>query len=326
MKVSTIRSLAAWAIVVSLALIVHCECNPSNDDGSSGGTSQVDTDNDGTPNIDDSDIDGDGIANAQDDDVDGDGIPNSQDDDIDGDGILNQNDSDVDGDGIPNGQDNDVDGDGIPNSQDDDIDGDGTPNDDDSDPSGASIPVGPDTGGGTQAGGMALSAVDTVTFTFSVTDGSVGTVVTASEEVDLDDIRQTIQDEGIELSTFSVTDFYLKAAPGSQGFVDANADSRFVLEAYYVEGGSRIKIAETPAGPPSPFPVQTVEDLGGDGLHLNSSLFGSMPGIGDFIDMIKDESTSTVDVEIDIEILDALSQTGDLDLELIIEISGKKKL
>ncbi len=116
-----------------------------------------DTDNDGSPNYQDTDDDNDGISDdtedlngngyCGDDDTDGDGVPNYQDTDDDGDGIdttdedLNHDgdptNDDSDGDGVPNCQDQDDDNDGVPtadedhdhngNVADDDSDGDGTP-------------------------------------------------------------------------------------------------------------------------------------------------------------------------------------------------------
>ena len=91
-----------------------------------------DTDDDSTPNYEDSDDDNDGIADADEDtnndgnetndDTDGDNIPDYQDTDDDGDGVDTA-DEDVDNDGNP--ANDDTDNDGTPNYQDTDDDGDG---------------------------------------------------------------------------------------------------------------------------------------------------------------------------------------------------------
>ncbi|MEO1623723.1 MAG: thrombospondin type 3 repeat-containing protein [Bacteroidota bacterium] len=126
----------------------------------SGGANQVDTDQDGIPdvrdncrlaaNTDQSDIDGDGIGDVCDDDLDGDGIvnaddncpyhanPNQEDQDNDGIGDSCETTADGDGDGIPNDLDNcpyqpnasqaDMDQDGIGDVCDADRDGDGVDN------------------------------------------------------------------------------------------------------------------------------------------------------------------------------------------------------
>ncbi|PQJ76041.1 hypothetical protein [Polaribacter gangjinensis] len=103
-----------------------------------------DTDNDGTPNYQDTDDDGDGASDeAEDqnhdgdstnDDADNDGIPNYQDTDSDNDGQLDQ-DEDNDGDGDVTNDDSDNDGDADYVDTDSDNDGidDGTDTDDDND-------------------------------------------------------------------------------------------------------------------------------------------------------------------------------------------------
>ncbi len=93
-----------------------------------------DTDQDGTPNYEDTDDDNDGVADVDEDvnndgdttndDTDGDGLPNYQDTDDDGDGIDTA-DEDVNGDGDPTND--DTDGDGIADYEDEDDDNDGVP-------------------------------------------------------------------------------------------------------------------------------------------------------------------------------------------------------
>ena len=108
-----------------------------------------DTDNDGTPNHEDTDDDNDGIidthedmdgdGNELNDDTDGDNIPNCQDTDDDGDGVDtadedNNHDGsttndDSDGDGTPDYLDTDSDNDGVEDGDDNDADGDGVDDD-----------------------------------------------------------------------------------------------------------------------------------------------------------------------------------------------------
>ena len=121
-------------------------------DRDEGAFTEVDTDQDGTPDYLDSDTDDDGIPDfdeAGDNDpdtatvdTDNDGVPDFRDADSDGDGILDEveaavdvngdgmGDSDIDGDGTPNYQDTDSDGDGTPDQVEGagDVDGDGIPN------------------------------------------------------------------------------------------------------------------------------------------------------------------------------------------------------
>jgi hypothetical protein len=84
----------------------------------------VDTDNDGAPDYDDSDSDNDGIPDAVEGpyDTDGDGLRNTVDPDSDGDGLPDavEGTNDTDNDGAPDYLDEDSDNDNIPDGEDDD--------------------------------------------------------------------------------------------------------------------------------------------------------------------------------------------------------------
>ena len=128
-------------------------------DPDQGGTPVVvqDTDNDGTPDYQDTDDDGDGIPTADEGtgDSDGDGIPDYLDPEVisdsDGDGIPDsvEGTGDTDGDGIPDYQDTDSDNDGVPDSTEAgpnpetpvDTDGDGIPDYQDSDDDNNGVPT-----------------------------------------------------------------------------------------------------------------------------------------------------------------------------------------
>jgi hypothetical protein len=95
---------------------------------------QIDSDDDGVDNYDDSDDDGDGSVDDTDRDDDGDGhADSSSDDDSDDDGQCNPVDHDDDNDGLDDSTDSDDDGDGIDDSSDHDSDHDGIDDDHDLD-------------------------------------------------------------------------------------------------------------------------------------------------------------------------------------------------
>lgn len=170
-------------------------------------TSDNDIDGDGINNDVDNDIDGDGIANSEDNDVDGDGILNGEDPDVDGDGILNGDDPDVDGDGVDNGSDDDVDGDGISNDNDSDVDGDGIPNENDPDIDGDGIPNEDDTNDDVDG-----SLTGYATHAQSIEVEILQTSTTSNPEVDVivvQDIRDEIAKEDIELATVQISNFYV---------------------------------------------------------------------------------------------------------------------
>ncbi|WP_144895661.1 Ig-like domain-containing protein [Lutibacter sp. Hel_I_33_5] len=128
--------------------------NDGLDDGIDGNNGEVDSDNDGIYDFQDTDDDGDGVdtkdedvqtadGNPTNDDTDGDTIPNYLDSDDDGDGIDtkdediqtadgNPTNDDSDGDNTPNYLDADDDGDGV-DTKDEDINNDSNPTNDDSD-------------------------------------------------------------------------------------------------------------------------------------------------------------------------------------------------
>ncbi len=349
------------AVVVSLPGCMNKDSNP----GANSSTDLIDTDNDGIPNVsdddidgdgivntedsdidgdgiantDDSDMDGDGVNNIDDNDIDGDGIVNTDDDDIDGDGIANPGDSDLDGDGITNGSDNDIDGDGIPNNVDPDIDNDGIPNDQDSTPGGTGsdtdgtqgdINTGTDvntgeTGEDDYVSGIAVVATDTVEFSFSITSGAKGTKVSESDQVNLADLRDEIAENNIALSTVSIIDMQIKAMQTTP-FIETNKASKIVLKFYYSEGAGQVKMLETAATAGLAGPVITVGSLL-TGLDLNEEVFGSNPGYTNFLNMIKDESKTSVSVIAEIELLDGVTLSGsDLSFQLLLTTGGKKKL
>lgn len=326
------KPISTLTLLLMLLICVGMHCGQDENDPPTSPNSDitlVDTDGDGIPNVDDDDIDGDGIPNASDDDMDGDGTVNTQDLDIDGDGIPNAADSDIDSDGIPNASDDDIDGDGIPNDQDPDIDGDSVANADDVDPDATSgnsnNSTGTTDGSDSSSTGIVVVAEDTVTYSFDITNGNTGTLTDSTVTVNLAEIRQELEDKEIDVSSFTVTNLSITATAASTNFISANTDKEFALTAYYLEGGTQVKVAETSAGPPSPFPVLTFSDLN-SGLNLNTNLFGSSPGYFNLVDMIKDETKGTVDMRLCVELLEDLAQTGSLELVMIIEVTGKKNV
>jgi hypothetical protein len=264
-------------------------------------SSTIDTDKDGIPNISDTDIDGDGIPNGTDTDVDGNGIPNGTDTDVDGDGIPNTTDTDIDGDGIPNTIDPDIDGDGVPN--------------------------GIDTVDKDHISGIAIAMVDTVKFSLSVKSGPTAGTVSSDEAIDLDKVRKEIDDNGIALSTFSITDLSIVSA-GADNFIQANASARIVIKVSYLDQSSaKVPILESAASEGLAGPILTVGDVA-KGARLNNEIFASPgPGFAQFTALIKNTSVARTTAIIDVTFLDAPSQgNAELTLNLILKASGKKSL
>ncbi len=307
----------------------------------------ADIDGDGTTNTNDDDSDGDGIDNIDDNDIDGDGIINEQDADIDGDGASNGQDADLDNDGIPNGDDIDIDGDGISNSEDSDIDNDGTSNNQDSTPGGTGTDVdgtqgdtntGTDTDDGTantgtdtntgETGtddyvpGLGVVAVDTVAYTLKIpTSQGTGTIST-SETINLQKVRDEIENNDIALSTFDLTDLSIITS-ASNSFVQANSDTRIVVTVSYLDAGNnKIPVLESVAADGPVATVLTIGDLA-SGIRLNDDVFAVPAGFNSFTGLIKNESTPSVSTVIDINFLDAPSQGGaDLDVDFILRATG----
>jgi hypothetical protein len=299
-----------------------------------------DIDGDGVPNISDSDIDGDGNANIDDNDIDGDGVPNNKDGDIDGDGTVNSADDDIDGDGIANGNDIDIDGDGIVNSQDTDMDGDGIPNTADSVPDGTgdgssgtqgTSNTGADQNSGENddtvtSSGLAVEASDDFTVEFTITNTAAGSSNIQVELVELQDIRDEVDNNNIDLASAYVKNLSVSVAPGSQSFVTANASARCVVKIYYQQVGdesTRTLIAQTPE-PGGVFDVVTFGVLNSS-VSLNAGLYVAMPGYAEYMNIIKDETQTEVEVVTEVQLIDALTQPGTVELEIETTLAGKKK-
>jgi len=311
-------------------------------------TEDRDIDGDGIINTEDPDIDGDGVLNIDDNDIDGDGILNTADDDIDGDGIVNGSDRDIDGDGIVNSDDVDIDGDGIVNSQDPDIDGDGIANEDDATPAGTGtesngtqgasntgsdtdtgvVNTGADANGGetdrdVYVEGVGVVAEDTVAFTLDIAPGQGAGTVTTKEVVDLAEVRSTVVEKDIDLSTFGVSNLAVKTAASS--FVGANAKTRVVVNVSYLDdAGDKIPVLGS-AGGNSARPVLTLADLA-EGVNLNEQIFAADEGFGSFITMVKDETMDSVTAVIDITFIDAPQGSGALPVDLVVRAVGTKPL
>ncbi len=309
----------------------------------------ADIDGDGKINTQDDDIDGDGVININDNDIDGDGIPNNQDADIDGDGTPNTSDDDIDGDGIANKDDADIDGDGIANTDDPDIDNDGIPNTQDTTPGGTGSEIsgtqgqtntGPDIDSGTinngtdadsgetaddiYTSGIGVVAVDTVGYSLSISpDQGTGTV-SSNQIIDLNKVRDEIENNDIALSTFSLTDLSI-VAPASNSFIQANPDTRIVVKvSYFDQNNNKNLVLESAAVPGLAGPVLTVGDLA-QGIELNREIFGASQGFSSFTQMIKDESKASVATVIEITFLDDPVQgTPDLGLHFVLKAAGKK--
>lgn len=293
-----------------------------------GGTGPSDK---GTPTV--LDIDGDGTPNMDDKDIDGDGYVNEVDNDIDGDDITDDIDPDIDNDGIDNGDDIDIDGDGIVNDKDPDIDNDGIPNGDDDTPGGTGSDIdgtegdsnhGDDVNGGDDdyTTGLGVTALDTVVYSIQVdADQGKGTV-SADDVIDLDDVREEIADNDIPLSTFSITDLSVSIGDDN-AFIAANRDVHIVIRFSYLEGnGNKALVLQSAATDGLAGPVLTLGDLA-DSVALNKEIFGG-PGFNGFTELIKNESVPGLPSLIEVEFLDDPAGGGEIELDFVIKVAGKK--
>jgi len=289
---------------------------------------------DNTPTV--LDIDGDDTPNIDDKDMDGDGLDNDVDNDIDGDDITDDIDSDIDNDDVDIGDDIDIDGDGIVNDEDPDIDNDGIPNEDDDTPGGTGSDIdgtegdsntgddvnGGDNGDDDYTSGIGVTALDTVVYSIYVdADQGKGTV-SADDVIDLDDVRQEIADNDIPLSTFSITD--LSVSIGDENaFISANRDVRVVVRFSYLDGdGNQALVLQSAATEGLAGPVLTLGDLA-DSVALNKEIFGG-PGFNGFTELIKNESVPELPSLIEVEFLDDPAGGGELELDFVIKVAGKK--
>ncbi|MBN1604774.1 MAG: hypothetical protein JW915_24405 [Chitinispirillaceae bacterium] len=319
-----------------------------------------DIDGDGITNTSDNDIDGDGIDNIDDNDIDGDGIKNNEDPDIDGDGLDNNSDSDLDGDGIINKDDNDIDGDGIDNKDDPDIDNDGTANTSDQTPGGTTdagdgtagtqgttnqggdkengtVNTDEDSNNGTtdydvidQSEGLIITAREDVAFSLvlnPITDPSGG-VTAKTEQVNLDDVRTTITDNGIALQSFQVVNISINASEESLPLIASLGDVSFVLKIYFQTPGnqSNRKLALQTPDQTSQVHSPLTTDMLASGLHLNKQLFGVQPGFDSYVAILKDESIDNIEVVTEIQFLKEVTRSGTIDLKFALETEGKKAL
>jgi hypothetical protein len=231
------------------------------------------------------------------------------------------------------------------------MDNDGTANDDDTTPAGGANDSSGGTGGTQNQGsdqntgdtnqgsdtnsgpagqsdygtGIVVIAEENGDFILEITAGNRNVFVT-SEIIDLNDVREKIRENDIDINNFVITDFSITPKQSSMEFISANESVRYVMRVSFQEVGksnTREQALTTPPGPPSPFPIEQIGNVE-DGLYLNSQLFAVQPGFGEFTDMVKDESKEKVEIVVEIEFLDPLEKAGTLELEFHVEGSGKK--
>lgn len=287
----------------------------------------ADIDGDGVANTDDLDIDGDGILNDVDSDIDGDGVTNTNDNDIDGDGIDNEVDTDVDGDGVDNSVDTDVDGDGQSNNVDDDIDGDGIPNDIDPDMDGDGIlnEVDPDMDGDgipneqdtdeVVDGNLAVLASNSQSVAVDILQGSTGDQT--NDVINIQDIRDEIAAESIELATVQISNFAISiSGQDAAAFQAGMSASPMTLEVRLPTG-----VLVTSA------PNLTVADLVGGASIANGKLI-VMQAEKQFIEnTVKDTSAAgTISISIDFGLGQAAPANYSFNVDLEVTASGKKAL
>lgn len=287
----------------------------------------ADIDGDGVANTDDLDIDGDGILNDVDSDIDGDGVANTNDNDIDGDGIDNEVDTDVDGDGTDNSVDTDIDGDGQSNSVDDDIDGDGIPNDIDPDMDGDGIlnEVDPDVDGDGVLneqdtdedvdGNLAVLASNSQSVAVEILQGSTGDQT--NDVINIQDIRDEIAAESIELATVQISNFAISISGQDAAAFQAGMSSSLLTLEVLTPTGVLVTSA----------PNLTVADLVGGASIANGKLI-VMPAEKQFIEnTVKDTSAAgSISIVIDFGLGQAAPATYNFNVDLEVTASGKKEL
>lgn len=311
-------------------------------------TSDTDIDGDGLTNQKDTDIDGDGIANIDDNDLDGDGIENTSDSDLDNDNVSNSSDTDLDNDGIANVNDYDIDGDGIANTSDTDIDNDGTANGDDQTPGGTGNQTdgtlgntnnGTDKNEGTvndgtdlddgetsddiDVAGIGVVAEDSISFQFIIPPSQGAGVVSQTQQIDLDEVRDGVSDNGIDLGTFGISNLSILAEKSS--FTEANSQTRVAVKVSYLdENNNKIAALESADRDGLITPVLTVADLAA-GVSLGDEIRGTAEGFTSFATILRDESKPAVTTVIDIIFLEQpKGNGGELDVDFILRATGKK--
>ncbi len=316
------RLLMILGMVLASFLVTSCTgCSEDVLDTSNNidNSTKPDLDNDGTPDYEDDDIDNDGIPNDEDDDIDGDGIPNDEDDDIDGDGIPNDEDGDIDNDGKPNNEDDDIDGDGIPNDEDDDIDNDGKPNDEDDTPDGEDTNIGTeednnnDNNNGDKdddADYLVVRVDDSVFYDVELSDNG-SDKITKVEELEIDEIRESLDDAGVELDHFDIVGIKLLINDKGTHFIEENKNKKFVLE-IFVDG-------ELAVSSPKDGDAFDVLEFGvfEQELSLNDGLYITNPAFKDFLTIVQDNSKKSAKIEIIITPVDEFKTKAGEKLEVI---------
>jgi len=288
-----------------------------------------DIDGDGVDNIVDTDIDGDGVENTADNDIDGDGVENTEDTDIDGDGLTNDVDPDMDGDGVNNDQDPDIDGDGVNNGVDPDIDGDGIDNATDTDDDGDGTPDSTDStpDGNTDNDGTGISVRSSETDTLYIDFSPSGSVFEGTDELDFEDFRQRVQDEGGDLATVAVEQITVSAAASDQAFLTANGSVPAQMNIYYTYPGQTEKMIIRTGllnGSGSLSPI-TLGDLSGAGITMSNDM-AQTEHFPAFAAIMHDPASSAAGFRVEVMVGSTVSGTETVEFYVKIDATADKSL
>ena len=178
--------------------------------------------------------------------------------------------------------------------------------------------------GGTNGGGLVVTFSDTTNITIHFND-ITKIIFSDSALFDLVDIRQKLKDNGMDSSSVSITELKASFDATTLAFLQANANIKYVFQVYTKDPASSALAKLTlesssdssailsflPANPP---------------MELNKQLFGNASGFADLIGAIQGTALSLRAVAQMTLMPGPLLVPGDVVVNLVITVSGKKKI
>ena len=180
-------------------------------------------------------------------------------------------------------------------------------------------------GGGVGGGnGLVVTFTDTTQITIHFND-ITKTVFADSEVFDLLDIRQKLRDNEMDSSTVSITNLSASFDNSTLAFLTSNSGKAYVFQVFTRDPATTALAKLTLESSSSPSAILTF-DPANPPMELNNQLFGNAAGFSDLVRAIQGTSAS-IQAKAEMTLVPGpLADTGTVDVNLVITVSGKKKI
>ena len=169
--------------------------------------------------------------------------------------------------------------------------------------------------------GVVVSITDSSKISLNF-DDVAKTVFKDTGEFSLDALRNKLDDKNIDLETVKIIGLAVTYDSSTKAFLTANAGVKFVMRIYIKEttdtGAAKLTL-ETFVDPAKASALDPSQTL----FELNKHLFGKEEGMPFLLAAIQNKDVIKVTVIAELTLLEPLKATGDLNLNMVVDVAGK---